>query len=403
MIWLSRQLDGPDPGLEPPPSTVQGVAVLRSDRLAKPPPGASQSRALFRAEQSAWTERAVTTDAPFRERLVRFWANHFTVSLRQGTTAALAGAFVQEAIRPHVTGRFADMLLAVMRHPAMLLYLNNAVSIGPDSPAGLRTGRGLNENLARECLELHTVSPAAAYTQADVTSFAAVLTGWSVAIDREPYGFLFRDRAHQPGSKVVLGRTFPEGEQGGLDALAFLAGHPATHRHLATKLARHFVGDDPPATAVGPIEAALRDGGGDLAAAARATIALPGAWEPLGKLRCAQDYAVAVLRAADLPAGQRPDTLDLFARLGQPLFNAPLPNGWGDVAADWNAPEQMLHRIDWAYGLAGRLGSMVEAMEIADASLGPLLRPATAEQVRRAGSRRDALTLLLTSPEFQRR
>jgi uncharacterized protein (DUF1800 family) len=401
--WLARQLDGSDPGLAPPPSTAQGIAALRDDRQNKPPPGQSRSRALFRAEQAAWTERALTTAAPFRERLVRFWANHFTVSLRQRTTAALAGAFVEEAIRPHVTGRFADMLLAVMRHPAMLLYLNNAVSIGPDSPAGLRTGRGLNENLARECLELHTVSPAAHYTQADVTAFAAVLTGWSVAIDREPYGFVFRDRAHQPGGKLVLGRTFPEGEPGGLQALAFLAGHPATHRHLATQLARHFVADDPPSAAVGRIEAALRDGGGDLGAATRATIGLNAAWEPLGKLRCPQDYAIAVLRTADLPAEQRPDTLEVFAKLGQPLFNAPLPNGWADVAPEWSGPDQMLRRIDWAYGLADRLGGSAEPMQLADASLGPLLRPATAEQIRRAGSRRDGLTLLLTSPEFQRR
>src|SRR5207302_1332836 len=120
----------------------------------------------------ALADHALTTPAPFRERLVRFWANHFTISLRQPACAAVAGAIVEEAIRPHVTGRFSDMLLAVMRHPAMLLYLNNVVSIGPNSPAGLRRNRGLTENLARECMELHTVGPNAGYTQSDVTAFA---------------------------------------------------------------------------------------------------------------------------------------------------------------------------------------------------------------------------------------
>ncbi|MBV9653456.1 MAG: DUF1800 domain-containing protein, partial [Acetobacteraceae bacterium] len=344
-----------------------------------------------------------TAASPFRERLVWFWANHFTVSVRGGPTAALAGAFVQEAIRPHVTGHFADMLLAAVRHPAMLLYLNNAGSVGPDSPAGLRTGRGLNENLARECLELHTVGASAGYAQADVTAFAAVLTGWSVAIDRDPGGFLFRDRAHQPGDKVVLGRMFPEGELGGVQAVGFLAGHPATHRRLATKLARHFVADDPPVGAIAAIEAALRDSGGDLGAATRAVLALSAAWEPLGKLRAPQDYALAVLRAAALPPDARPDVLGIFARLGQPLFGAPLPNGWGDVAAEWCGPDQMLRRVDWAYTLAGGLGDGTDPARCAEASLGPLLRPATATALRRAGSRHDALALLFAAPEFQRR
>jgi hypothetical protein len=187
--WLLNQLRQPDwPWPGPQPSTEEGLAAVRADRETKPPPGESQSRALYRAQGLAAVGRAVATKTPFRERLVWFWTNHFTVSLRRGQCAAVAGAFVQEAIRPHVTGRFEDMLLAVMRHPAMLLYLDNAQSVGPDSMGGQISHRGLNENLARECLELHTVSADAGYTQADVTSFARILTGWSIDVRNEPLG-----------------------------------------------------------------------------------------------------------------------------------------------------------------------------------------------------------------------
>jgi uncharacterized protein (DUF1800 family) len=400
--WLRDQIAAPDPG-PPGPSLADGFAALKQDRDDPPPPGMPRRAGLlFKGEVTALTTHALTTDLPFRERLVWFWTNHFTVSLRQGRTAATAGDFVRTAIRPHVTGRFGDMLLAVMRHPAMLLYLDNAGSVGPDSPAGLKTGRGLNENLARECLELHTLSPASGYTQADVTSFAKILTGWSVARDPAPPGFLFRPNIHEPGELAVLGRSFPPGEEGGIAALAFLAGHPATHRHLATKLVQHFVGDDAPPAAVSQIEGVLRDTDGDLGQAALALVGLNQAWLPLTKVRDPQDYVLATLRAADLPDDQRPDAPAIMRGLGQPLFGAPLPIGWQDRAPDWAGPEMMMRRIDWAYGFSGRAAAL-DPEQIADASLGPLLTADTALQIKRAGSRRDGLTLLFTSPEFQRR
>ena len=403
--WLRAQLRGPDPAQLPnPPSTAAGLAALREDREKRPAPGQSRGRALFRQDATAQLANALTTATPFRERLVWFWTNHFTISLHRGQCAALAGAFVEEAIRPHVTGQFADMLLAVMRHPAMLLYLDNAGSVGPDSPAGLRGKRGLNENLARECLELHTVSPAAGYTQTDVTNFARVLTGWSVDLKDYPPGFRFRAFAHEPGEQVVMGRRFPPGEEGGVAALAFLAAHPATHRYLAAKLVRHFVADDPPEDAVRRIAAVLRDSKGSLGAAAAALTALEAAWQPQTKLRTPIDYMVAALRALDAPPPEpdQPYLIGALAGLGQPMWTAPQPNGWPDRAADWAGPEALLRRIDWAYAVAGRLDEPDPA-EVAEASLGPLLQPATLEAMRRAGSRRDALTLLLTSPEFQRR
>ncbi len=399
--WLESQLGGAD---GPAATTIAaGFAALQQVIETKPGPGdPNPVRALFQTDIAALAEAALTTAAPFRERLVHFWANHFTVSVRDGQVAAFAGDFVASAIRPHVTGRFGDMLLAVMRHPAMLLYLNQAGSIGPNSPAGRRTHRGLNENLARESLELHTVGVVSGYTQEDVTSYARILTGWS--LDRQPpnAGFRFRPMAHEPGAKALLGRQFPEGEQGGIEALAFLAGHPATHRHLATKLVRHFATDDPAPGDVAVIEAALRDTGGDLGAAARALTRLPSAWRPLAKLRTPQEYLFAAVRAADLAPAQRPPMQGIAAGLGQPFLNAPLPNGWGDTASDWAGPEAVLRRVDWAYGFAGR-PELPEPDALAEAALGPLLTPATLTAIHRAGSRRDAITLFLSAPEFQRR
>jgi uncharacterized protein (DUF1800 family) len=403
--WLAAQLEGPDPALAVSGATAaDGLVAIREQRAKRQAPdGSTPIRTLYRAEQAKYVTNLLTTDTPYRERLVTFWANHFTVSLRRGECAAVAHAYIREAIRPHVTGRFSDMLLAVMRHPAMLLYLDNAGSVGPDSIVGARQRRGLNENLARECLELHTVTPAGGYTQEDVTSFAKVLTGWSIEINREPIGFVFRPATHQPGDKLVMGRTYQAGQEGGVAALAWLALHPATHRNLALKLTRHFVADSPPEAVVRRVEAVLNRTGGDLKQAALELLRLPEAWQSLTKLRSPSDYIVAVLRAVDLPEDKRPpDVPGLMAGLGQPLLNAPLPNGWPDTATDWAGSEAMLRRIDWAYGFTGRVAAM-DPEQVGQSALGPLLTEATLTQMRRAGSRRDAMTLLLASPEFQRR
>ncbi len=262
--WLRNQVRGRDPAADlPAPDLAAGMEALRTDREMKREnngavPGMSMSHDSFRTDALGLLNSALVTPAPFRERLVWFWMNHFTVSIRRPRITPLIGPFVAAAIRPHVTGRFGDMLLAVMRHPAMLIYLDNDGSVGPQSRFGHNGQRGLNENLARECMELHTVTPASDYTQADVTSFARILTGWSVDWNAGEYGFKFEPRAHEPGPQTLMGRTFPPGEQGGIEALAFLADHPATHRHLAIKLATHFVADDPPPDVVYRIEGVLR-------------------------------------------------------------------------------------------------------------------------------------------------
>jgi uncharacterized protein (DUF1800 family) len=415
--WLVGQLDGLAPALATPrfqalPNGASALAAMRADVAERRRLGAagtplaahfkSQALGVFAADARAALDWAVETSAPFRERLVWFWANHFTVSIRQGGVLALAGPFIREAIRPHVTGKFTDMVLAAERHPAMLLYLSNAYSIGPLSQVGKRTGRGLNENLGRECMELHTVGLTAGYTQADVTGMAKLLTGWSISPDRPPTGFLFRPLAHEPGPQFVMGRKFPPGEEGGLAALRFLSAHPATWTALAEKLVRHFVADDPPPRAVAKIAAVLADTDGDLRAASLAIIDLPEAWRPLAKLKTPIEYMVSVLRTTPPSARRDPPYLTILRRLGQPLWAAPLPNGWSDLAADWAGSDAVLGRIGFGFTEAARQ-QLTDPMELADATLGSMLRPETATAIRRAGSRAEAASLLFAAPEFQRR
>ncbi len=406
--WLRLQLQGPDPAASAPgTSAAAGLQALRDDaedRKAKLKP--DRVRRIFLAETLAIADHMVDTPTPFRERLVWFWFNHFTVSLKRPFVAAVLGDYVRTAIRPHVTGKFEDMVLAVMRHPAMLLYLDNAQSFGPDSLIGERRHKGLNENLARECMELHTVTPASGYTQADVTSFAKILTGWSITPpkllgDGEP-AFRFFAATHEPGSQTVMGHRFGPGEAGGEAALRFLANHPATYHSLATKLATHFVADVPPPATVARLQKVLADTHGDLKAVSLALVDEPAAATPLTKLRAPSDYVLATARALNLPAERRIPVLQAMAGLGQPLFDAPLPNGWPDTAADWSAGAAMMLRVDWSYDMAARAETH-DPVVVADAVLGPLMSASTRDAVRRAGSRRDGLTLLFASPEFMRR
>lgn len=406
--WLAAQTTGPDPAanaLAGLPSAAEGLGLIYEQRKLRQT-GVKLVEPVFAADADTQMDTLLDSTTPFRERLVAFWANHFTVSTRQGDTRALVGPYVREAIRPYVTARFADMLFAVMRHPAMLRYLDNESSIGPQSRAGLRSGRGLNENLARECLELHTLGSDGGYSQADVTSFAAILTGWSVArpgeIESSRNGFVFRPNAHQPGDKTLLGRVFGEGEDGGIEALSMLSTHPATYRHLARQMTAHFIADTPTPQAVARVQAALADTQGDLGAAARVLIGLPDAGAPEGrKLRTPLIYAAAAMRTLDLPQAHRPRLRGALYQLGEPLWEARLPNGWSDRSVDWAAPDALLRRVDWAYALAGQ-GAKADPMDIAQTALGPHLHPATLEAIRHAGDRRDGLTLLYASPEFLR-
>lgn len=401
--WLLAQIrslpEGPGPDLD----HIRSVIPNRNRD-----PSAESRQDLTRAEAVAWAQRVLVTDAPFAERWVNFWTNHLTVSRRTALVNVFSGHYHRVAIRPHAFGRFEDMLLAAYRHPAMLGYLDQANSVGPSSPRGQRSRAGLNENLARECLELHTITPAGGYRQADVGELARILTGWSIgrgADANETAGFMFRPLGHEPGPKTLLGREFPEGEEGGVQALRMLATHPATHRALARKLARHFVSDDPPEPVVARLEAVLQRSGGDLAAAARAVIAEPAAWQPLTKVKTGQDYALSVMRAAGQPAQAAPQLLAAMIRLNQTLWRAPLPIGWPDDAAAWAAPEQLMRRVDWAHEQAGRADGArrLPLDELVGSLLGPLARAETVTAARRAGSLNEAVLLVLASPEAQRR
>jgi uncharacterized protein (DUF1800 family) len=402
--WLAAQIASP-PAPPEGPSVAQMLLAREEsqaiNRMANATPGQRGPVVeLVRAEALAWAERRLTSPAPFHERWVDFWMNHFTASRRSGVTAPLVGCMERDAIRAHLGGRFTDLLWHVTLHPAMLTYLDNLGSIGPNSPAGQRSRRGLNENLAREVLELHTLSPAGGYTQGDVQELAKILTGHGVATGGSNPGYIFRTNAHEPGEKNLLGRRFGEGEGAAAQALAMLGTHAATYRHLAVKIARHFVADHPPAAAVRALETALRESNGSLPAAQRALIRLREAWEPpLSKFRTPQDHVLAACRATGAGAEQ---ALAGLAALGQTLWTAPQPNGWSDLAADWIGPEAMMRRVDWNYTLAGRVAP-VEPAAVVEAALGPLARAETVTEMRRAGAVRDALTLLLSSPEFAHR
>src|SRR3984885_7478389 len=262
----------------------------------------SEAKARFDAVTGvARMNAAAAPDLGLVERLVWFWSNHFCISADK--IPAMAGAYEREAIRPHVLRRFADLLLAVESHPAMLFYLDNVESMGADSIAGINRDKGLNENLARETLELHTLGVRSGYTQADVTSFANVLTGWSWIDPAEPeHGgeFAFIKRLHQPGDQMVLGKRYPDtGVEQGRAVLADLARHQSTAQHIALKLARHFVADDPPPSLVAKLAKTFDSSGGNLKALAKTLVTADESWAPQRKkLRPPSEWIPATPRVA---------------------------------------------------------------------------------------------------------
>jgi uncharacterized protein (DUF1800 family) len=366
-------------------------------------------------QAAARTLAAVASVEPFRERLVHFWSNHFTVSVvGQPLLASVAVSFENEAIRPHVTGRFVDMLLAVETHPAMLVYLDNHTSIGPHSKAARRARkakRGLNENLAREILELHTLGVDGGYTQEDVTTFAEVITGWTVGRGNrrfaggKPGRFAFLAPAHEPGRKKLLGRAYADtGFEQGVAVLRDLAVHPATARFLATKLVRHFVADAPPASTIDRIARVFLDTEGDLGEVSAALVAAPEAWQqPVLKLKSPQEFVVSAYRASGAEIGSKRELIAALGLLSQRPFSAPSPAGWGDTAASWDGADALLKRIEWSYAFGARHRSNMSPAEIAQSALGPLANARTTEAISLAGSRQQAMALLLSSPAFQRR
>jgi uncharacterized protein (DUF1800 family) len=419
--------------------------TVRASSMSTPEPGmaaelrpadaalADPLRLIVQADVRAHLATPALSTRPFAERLALFWANHFTVSVAKGSVRGIAGAFEREAVRPHIAGRFEVMLNAAVTHAAMLRYLDNDLSAGADSRVVRRRAlrprepgeaapriTGLNENLAREILELHTLGVAGGgaayggwggYTQADVTEFARVLTGWRLPMrellaDGGAGGTSRFDPAwHQPGSKTVLGQRYAEGPAALSAVLRDLAVHPSTARFVCTKLARHFVADDPPPALVARLQDSWQRSGGDLPQVYRTLVLSPEAWAPQpAKLKSPEEFVISsarVLGLGDSAFARFPD--GGVGGLGQRVQAAPSPAGWPDRAEEWLGPDAVWKRVEWATRVAARAGRQIDARALAQASLGPLLQEATARQIARAADGPQALALLLLAPEFQRR
>jgi uncharacterized protein (DUF1800 family) len=383
----------------------------------------------YRAQVLARAQSAALTARPFTERLVHFWTNHFAVSADKGAVFGIAGTLENEAIRPNVNGRFVDLLTAVEQHPAMIAFLDNQYSVGKDSELALLAARratrqeimgapeqpkrefGINENLAREILELHTLGVHGGYTQNDVTSFAQIITGWSIGGGKgrlaggTPGRFYFRDNLHEPGAKTFLGKNYTEdGRRQGEAVLADLSRHPATARFIATKLVRHFVADDPPPAAVERVAHAFRKSDGDLPHVYAALIEAPEAWDAeMRKFKTPEDFVFSTLRSLNVSPRQPEEIVRSFDLLGQRQYVPGSPAGWPDTSKSWDGSDALMHRVLWASRAASRYERGVDPVELAASSLGAYARTETLTALRRASSSSQALALLLMSPEFQRR
>jgi uncharacterized protein (DUF1800 family) len=397
-----------------------------ADPTAGLPPSAAQFlrrglRGNYQVMNAARLNAAVASETPFVERLAHFWANHFAVSADKLQVIGLAGLLEFEAIRPHVLGKFSDMLVAVEQHPAMLLYLDQVQSIGPNSRAAAlaaRRGnqRGLNENLGREILELHTLGVHGGYSQADVTEFARALTGWTVGgLNRGPAArllgggvtgeFLFADPVHEPGERTIMGKRYGEGGEAQARAvLANLALHPSTATHLATKLARHFAGDDPPEAMIDRLAQAYKSSGGDLPTVYSALIASPEAWaaEPV-KFKTPWEWTVSSMRGIGGPAMSPQAVSNALTELGQPTWRPGSPAGWDDIAASWAAPDALVRRVEVAQRIATQFQGSLDPRALAGSLLPGSVSDATHTAISRAESPQQGLALLLVSPEFMRR
>jgi uncharacterized protein (DUF1800 family) len=375
--------------------------------VPRPNPGPSVPQQIYLAEARARINAALAAEIGFVERLAWFWSNHFCVSADKGNVRQICGAYEREVIRANVLGRFGDMLLAAESHPAMLIYLDNARSIGPDSMAGLRQKRGLNENLAREILELHTLGVRTVYTQDDVTRFANVITGWTVVPFRQDAlrggEFEFNPRMHQPGAQTVIGQSYPDsGLEQGRAVLAALARHPATAKHVATKLARHFVADEPPPALVELLAKRFLATQGDLKEVGKALVAAPESWEaPRAKLKRPGEWVVAALRAVGVTPADIGPVMQAHNLLGEPLWRPSAPKGFADESAPWL--DGLAQRLDIANQFARRLGADADPREVFEEALAPLASAETRQAITRAESRPQALALLFMTPEFQRR
>lgn len=435
--WLKDQLAGPSrpsPVLADLPTTPKILADFNQLRNVRksirdkdddaPSPDIVREytrivRTHYVAQVTARYAHAAVTDLPFHERLVHFWGNHFAVQANKQPLSALAGAFENEAIRPNLGGRFIDLLLAVERHPAMIMNLDNQRSIGPNSSLAKRANSrrnnrelGLNENLAREILELHTLGVDGGYTQDDVTAFARVLTGWSIGggdrpalREGRPGEFEFRENIHEPGTQTVLGQRYAQKDEAqGVAVLHDLAMHPSTARHIAGKLALHFVADEPPAALVARLADTYLESGGDLPTLHAALSNAPEAYASVhAKYKSPHDYVISAYRAFDYQPDDGRRLIGSLDLMGQTPYRPGSPAGWPDTADEWGGADALLKRIEWANAVAAFSGDRIEPVALGEAALGVGMSANTRAAVARAESTSQGLALLLASPDFQRR
>src|SRR5436190_8563252 len=372
---------------------------------ARPSPGPGVPQQIYLAEAKARIDAAMNAEIGFVERLVWFWSNHFCVSA--DVVLNMAGGYEREAIRAHVLGRFGDMLQAAESHPAMLVYLDNFRSIGPMSVAGLLNKIGLNENLGREILELHTLGVRTVYTQDDVYCFAKTITGWTLRpmVSDPEHGneFLFNPRLHEPGPQTILGKTYPQdGVEQGRAVLADLARHPATAAHVAFKLARHFSSDEPAPSLVERLSKRFLDTDGDLKEIAKVLIEAPETWdEQRLKLKRPSEWLIACWRAIGVAPPEARRVLDSHAYLGERFWRPSAPKGFSDEQSAWI--DGLAQRLDIANRIGELVAARVDPAALLENSLGSLASAETRQTIARAESRQQAITLALMAPEFQRR
>jgi uncharacterized protein (DUF1800 family) len=428
---LSRR--GSMGGSEPEPSVNPAQEVQRTllQQVQR------EAREGLQKEIEARSGHAAITPDPFAERWVRFWSNHFTVAARNAQMIGLVGPFEREAIRPHIFGRFQALLAATSFHPAMLTYLDAARSVGPSTFAARQRDAGLNENLAREILELHTMGVGSGYDQVDIIEFAKALTGWTVggpqaarlaSLRMETAGgraargtrsgqvasrrllgrigeAVFVEELHEPGPRKVLGFVYSgSAEQQAAMILKDLSRHPATARLIAFKLARHFVSDAPPASAIGKLEDAFLRSEGDLAVLAGAVIDLEEAWgAQLQKFKSPEELLISASRATGSRTAFGGAPRQIYVSLAQQPFSAPSPAGWPDDTASWSGPDAMKKRLEWANAVSRRMIRGDAPRSFLDQALGDLASRRTRDAVARAESSEQGMTIALMCPEFQRR
>jgi uncharacterized protein (DUF1800 family) len=426
-------MDGRLAGLETLGLTSRDIAEryerplfdMRRDRRQTQPGAAPQSRRSPGARQARQAANAVLlelgeqkmlraahSERQLQEVLADFWFNHFNVDARKGPVRFLLTEYEREAIRPHVLGRFRELLGAVARSPAMLFYLDNWMSASPASGRGGRR-RGLNENYARELMELHTLGVEGGYTQRDVTDVARAFTGWTIDAPRLGGDFRFDRRIHDAGEKTVLGHVIKAG--GGVDdgeqVLDLLASHPSTARFIALKLARRFVSDTPPPALVDRVTGRFRETDGDLREVVRAVLTSPeflAETVRAAKVKTPLEFVVSALRASSAEVSNAAPLVAAMQQLGMPLYQCQPPTGYKDVADAWTSAGALVNRMNFALALASnRLPGIATGAD--GTAPGPASLPAihwsetTAATLAKATTASERLALALGSPEFQKR